>query len=119
MNIARMAALRTPDELRAHLALIGATLPFDEMLEHGDTSPLAQPITHDGARIGNRFSILPMEGWDGTPDGFPSELTQRRWRRFGESGAKLIWGGEAVAIRHGGHSRGRARSAHRGASQRL
>jgi NADPH2 dehydrogenase len=24
----------------------------------------------------------------------------RRWRHFGESGAKLIWGGEAVAVRH-------------------
>jgi 2,4-dienoyl-CoA reductase-like NADH-dependent reductase (Old Yellow Enzyme family) len=39
-----------------------------------------------------------MEGWDGTSDGKPSELTSRRWRRFGESGAKLIWGGEAVAV---------------------
>ena len=104
MNITRMAALRTPDDLRAHLAHIGATLPFDEALEHGPASPLAQPIHHDGARIGNRFAILPMEGWDGTPEGFPSELTQRRWRRFGESGAKLIWGGEAVAIRHDGRA---------------
>ena len=104
MNITRVAALRTPDDLRAHLAKIGATLPFDETLEHGEASPLAQPITHDGAHIGNRFAILPMEGWDGTPEGFPSELTQRRWRRFGESGAKLIWGGEAVAIRHDGRA---------------
>jgi 2,4-dienoyl-CoA reductase-like NADH-dependent reductase (Old Yellow Enzyme family) len=39
-----------------------------------------------------------MEGWDGTSDGNPSENTLRRWRRFGASGAKLIWGGEAVAV---------------------
>jgi NADPH2 dehydrogenase len=28
----------------------------------------------------------------------------RRWRRFGASGAKLIWGGEAVAVRHDGRA---------------
>jgi NADPH2 dehydrogenase len=45
-----------------------------------------------------------MEGWDGTEDGRPSELTLRRWMRFGLSGAKLIWGGEAVAVRHDGRA---------------
>jgi 2,4-dienoyl-CoA reductase-like NADH-dependent reductase (Old Yellow Enzyme family) len=45
-----------------------------------------------------------MEGWDGTPDGLPTDLTLRRWRRFGRSGAKLIWGGEAVAVRHDGRA---------------
>ncbi len=39
-----------------------------------------------------------MEGWDGTEDGRPGPLTVRRWRHFGASGAKLIWGGEAVAV---------------------
>jgi 2,4-dienoyl-CoA reductase-like NADH-dependent reductase (Old Yellow Enzyme family) len=41
-----------------------------------------------------------MEGWDALPDGNPSEYTLRRWRRFGNSGASLIWGGEAVAVSH-------------------
>jgi 2,4-dienoyl-CoA reductase-like NADH-dependent reductase (Old Yellow Enzyme family) len=45
-----------------------------------------------------------MEGWDGTAEGLPSELTQRRWERFGASGAKLIWGGEAVAVRMDGRA---------------
>ena len=45
-----------------------------------------------------------MEGWDATADGKPSELTIRRWRRFGQSGAKLIWGGEAVAVSHEGRA---------------
>src|SRR5438874_2011348 len=45
-----------------------------------------------------------MEGWDGTGAGEPSELTCRRWRNFGASGAKLIWGGEAVAVRHDGRA---------------
>ncbi len=45
-----------------------------------------------------------MEGWDGTVDGRPTDLTRRRWRNFGLSGAKLIWGGEAVAVRHDGRA---------------
>ncbi len=39
-----------------------------------------------------------MEGWDGAADGRPTDLTRRRWRNFGISGAKLIWGGEAIAV---------------------
>ncbi|MFW5772752.1 MAG: NADH:flavin oxidoreductase, partial [Phototrophicaceae bacterium] len=36
--------------------------------------------------------------------GRPTDLTRRRWQRFGESGAKLIWGSEAVAVRHDGRA---------------
>ena len=45
-----------------------------------------------------------MEGWDGTRDGMPTELTRRRWQRFGRSGAGWIWGGEAVAVRADGRA---------------
>jgi 2,4-dienoyl-CoA reductase-like NADH-dependent reductase (Old Yellow Enzyme family) len=55
-------------------------------------------------KIGNRIAVQPMEGWDGLPDGNPSEHTIRRWQRFGKSGAKLIWGGEAVAVSHAGRA---------------
>ena len=65
---------------------------------------LASAIYHDGKKIGNRFAVLPMEGWDATTDGKPSDLTKRRWQRFGTSGAKLIWGTEAVAVRHDGRA---------------
>ena len=41
-----------------------------------------------------------MEGWDGTKQGLPTELTKRRWQNFGKSGCKLIWGGEACAVSH-------------------
>ncbi len=101
----RVATLRTSSALTEHLATIGADLPFDDKMQIGAHAPLAQPYRLAGGDIvGNRFAVLPMEGWDGTADGRPSELTMRRWRRFGASGAKLIWGGEAVAVRHDGRA---------------
>jgi 2,4-dienoyl-CoA reductase-like NADH-dependent reductase (Old Yellow Enzyme family) len=63
-----------------------------------DSGPLGQPISHLGRTIGNRWAAHPMEGWDGTLSGQPTDLTLRRWRNFGRSGAKLIWGGEAFAV---------------------
>ncbi len=101
--IKRIAQLKSAGGFQAHLDAVGASIPFDEVLE--PTGPLAQPFPlNDGRTIGNRFCILPMEGWDGTNDGCPTDLTVRRWRRFGESGAKLIWGGEAVAVRPDGRA---------------
>lgn len=100
----RIAQLRTAQSFREHLASIGAELPFDEQLVAGQESPLAAAYAAGDFTIGNRFAILPMEGWDGTPDGRPTEFTFRRWRHFGESGAKLIWGGEAVAVREDGRA---------------
>ena len=94
-----MASLKTAQALRAHLLKHDIPLQFDDERAKGGESPLAQPIEVDGVRVGNRFCILPMEGWDGTRDGEPSDLTRRRWRNFGLSGAKLMWGGEAVAVR--------------------
>ncbi|MDX1681562.1 MAG: hypothetical protein R3336_00445, partial [Phycisphaeraceae bacterium] len=54
--------------------------------------------------VGNRWCIHPMEGWDGTTDGRPTDQTIRRWHRFGISGAKLIWGGEAFAVQPDGRA---------------
>jgi 2,4-dienoyl-CoA reductase-like NADH-dependent reductase (Old Yellow Enzyme family) len=99
----RIASLRTAAAFRQHLAASGIDLPFDEALL-GDSSPLARPLEADGLRAGNRLCVLPMEGWDCTPEGAPSELTVRRWRHFGRSGAKLVWGGEAAAVRHDGRA---------------
>lgn len=94
--------LKTAESFQSRLTELGLDLPFDEQVDaHG---ALAQSIVWKQGTIGNRFCILPMEGWDGTRDGKPTELTQRRWRNFGLSGAKLIWGGEAVAVRHDGRA---------------
>ena len=101
--IKRVAQLKTAKEFQAHLNACGARIRFDEQCE--PAGPLAQPfVLNDGRTIGNRFCILPMEGWDGTTEGLPTELTERRWERFGQSGAKLIWGGEAVAVRPDGRA---------------
>ncbi|HEV3142402.1 MAG TPA: NADH:flavin oxidoreductase [Gemmataceae bacterium] len=98
----RVASLKTAEDFLEHTGSLGISFPFDATLDAGPSAPLAQPFSYGGRTIGNRFCILPMEGWDSTPDGRPSELTIRRWRRFGASGAKLIWGGEAVSVRHDG-----------------
>jgi len=104
MAARRMATIKTLDEFRGHLASIGVELPVDEAIETGPDAPLARPYHRPTGTIGNRFAILPMEGWDGTEDGRPTDLTRARWRNFGLSGAKLIWGGEAVAVRPDGRA---------------
>jgi 2,4-dienoyl-CoA reductase-like NADH-dependent reductase (Old Yellow Enzyme family) len=102
---ARMARLKNAENLQEYLAELGVEIPFEENLEAGDGSPMAQPLKlRSGKKVGNRFAVLPMEGWDGTRDGLPTEETIRRWRNFGLSGAKLIWGCEAVAVRHDGRA---------------
>jgi 2,4-dienoyl-CoA reductase-like NADH-dependent reductase (Old Yellow Enzyme family) len=98
----RVASFRTAAELAAHIKRLGWELPFDEAILSAPDSPLAAPFRlpwHKGWReVGNRFAVQPMEGWDAQPDGTPSDLTRRRWLRFARSGAKLIWGCEAVAV---------------------
>lgn len=95
----RLATFRTAQAFRDYLQRERIPLELDAELVAPGSSPLAAPLEVDGVRVGNRFCILPMEGWDGTPEGEPSALTERRWVHFGQSGAKLIWGGEAVAVR--------------------
>jgi 2,4-dienoyl-CoA reductase-like NADH-dependent reductase (Old Yellow Enzyme family) len=100
----RIASLRTRDDFAEYVAGLGIELPFDADLSTDRDAGLAAPFDLAGRTIGNRFSILPMEGWDGTLEGGPTEHTIRRWQRFGQSGAKLIWGGEAVAVSHAGRA---------------
>jgi NADPH2 dehydrogenase len=100
----RVAALKNAALLRRHLESGGIDLGFDDALVPAAESPFGQPFVDGPVRVGNRFCVLPMEGWDGTTAGEPSDLTRRRWQRFGASGAKLIWGGEAVAVRHDGRA---------------
>jgi 2,4-dienoyl-CoA reductase-like NADH-dependent reductase (Old Yellow Enzyme family) len=88
----------TPEAMGAYLAEQAIDLPLDTTVTPAPSSPLAQPL-QIGPRLeaGNRFAILPMEGWDGTTDGRPTPDLERRWLRFGASGAGLVWG-EATAV---------------------
>jgi 2,4-dienoyl-CoA reductase-like NADH-dependent reductase (Old Yellow Enzyme family) len=104
MTPRKISRLRDAAALRAFLDELGVSLPFDESVEAGEDAPLAQPLEVAGVRVGNRFAVLPMEGWDATQDGRPTALVRRRWERFGAGGAKLIWGGEAVAVRPDGRA---------------
>ena len=69
-EIVQVKRLRTLDELRDRLVALG----IDEQLGVDDAvdpdGPLATPFTFtDGSAgtrtVGNRFAVLPMEGWDG------------------------------------------------------
>jgi len=104
MQYHRVAQLRTPDDFRNHLLQLGANLDVDDEMQIGASAPLSQPLTYKGKTLSNRFAVLPMEGWDGSSDGHPTDLVTRRWQHFGQSGAKLIWGGEAVAVRMDGRA---------------
>jgi len=101
----RIAQLKTAELFAQHLEKENIQLDFDAELISGGESPFAKAHTlRSGQKIGNAMCILPMEGWDGTEDGRPTELTKRRWRNFALSGAKLLWGCEAVAVRPEGRA---------------
>ncbi len=99
--VRRIASLKSPAAFREHAASLGIDIPCADVLETGSRSPLAAPLESpriNGRILANRIAIHPMEGWDGTGDGRPTPDVERRWRRFGRSGAKLIYGGEAMAV---------------------
>src|SRR5437667_7190629 len=107
LKLVRVPSLKTVAEFRSHVASLGLDLPCEDQIVTGSGSPLAEPvdgITINGKTVGNRWAIQPMEGWDGTTSGGATEEVRRRWQRFGESGAKLIYGGEAMAVRPDGRA---------------
>ena len=93
--------MKTVGEVREYLASRNIDLPLAEM---GDHAAMSNPIELFGRTLPNRWSILPMEGWDCERDGAPSAFTERRWLHFAESGASLLCGTEAGAVMHEGRS---------------
>ena len=101
----KVAQIKDVATLQQRIAELGWELPADVgVLRADEGSPLAVPYQVGEIRVGNRWCIHPMEGWDAQRDGSPSEHTLRRWRHFGLSGAKLIWGGEAAAVQEDGRA---------------
>ncbi len=79
-------------ELEARIASLGLDIQLDTDLE-----PLGRRVKIGALETPNSLAVHPLEGCDSTPDGRPGELTFRRYQRFAEGGAGLIWF-EATAI---------------------
>ena len=105
-KLTRIPSLKTVSEFRQYVESLGLDIPCEDHITQDD-SPIGQPLqglTINGKTIGNRVALHPMEGWDGTTEGGVTDPMRRRWRRFGESGAKLICGAEAMAVRPDGRA---------------
>lgn len=86
-----MAIPKNAEELKRQSQSLGLTFPY------GSPAVLAQPCKAGAKTARNRLVCQAMEGCDGTFDGLPDELTQRRYRRLAEGGAGIIWF-EATAV---------------------
>lgn len=101
----KIAQLKSVELFRERIAELGLDIPIDdEILTADQASPMAETLQLGPLTAGNRWCIHPMEGWDADTDGSPTEHTLRRWRNFGLSGAKFIWGGEAAAVQRDGRA---------------
>jgi len=86
------------DELQQDIKKRGLDIPIATAID-----VLHKPVKIGDKTIPNRLAILPMEGCDGTADGKPDELTVRRYTRFAQGGAGLLWF-EATAVVHEGRA---------------
>jgi NADPH2 dehydrogenase len=102
--ILRLGTVKDVTRFQDHVHALGLTIPCDSEIARGAEAPPRRRLARGEIKIGNRIAVQPMEGWDGTADGNPSEHTIQRWKKFGRSGGKLIWGGEAVAVSHQGRA---------------
>jgi 2,4-dienoyl-CoA reductase-like NADH-dependent reductase (Old Yellow Enzyme family) len=84
------------EELRGDIKILGLDIPISEDLE-----VLKKPVKVGEKTLPNALAIHPMEGCDGTAVGKPDELTFRRYRRFAEGGAGLIWVEASAVVQEG------------------
>ena len=80
------------EELQVEVRQDNIELDFSENLD-----VLSRNLIINNHRIPNRLAIQPMEGCDSNEQGSPGELTFRRYKRFAQGGAGLIWF-EATAV---------------------
>lgn len=97
----KVGTFKDVSELRTYLAANDIKMALADEGEHASMSAKAELF---GRTLPNRWAILPMEGWDCTASGAPSEFTRRRWLNFAISGASLVAGTEAGAVMHEGRS---------------
>ncbi|MBN8217651.1 MAG: NADH:flavin oxidoreductase [Spirochaetes bacterium] len=93
MENALRFGLKTLADLDHLASKLAVSIPHQE-----DVSVLFESVPLPGGlTLPNRFVVHPMEGFDADPSGTPSELAFRRYRRYAEGGAALIWF-EATAV---------------------
>ncbi len=81
-----------PEELKRDAAALGIELPWTD-----DLAVLGESVKIGDLTLANRFVAHPMEGFDSDDHGTPGPLSFRRYRRYAEGGAALIWF-EATAV---------------------
>jgi 2,4-dienoyl-CoA reductase (NADPH2) len=92
MSLHESFSFRSADELLAKARELKVDLPYQESL-----TDLFASISVGEKKVPNRFTVQPMEGFDGAADGAPGELTFRRYKRYAQGGSGLIWF-EATAV---------------------
>ncbi len=89
----KIRSYKTGEEFLAAAAAEGLNYPYSE-----DTTPLTLPKTlPNGKVLPNSMGIHPLEGFDGTKEGAPTDTVFRRYERYARGGAGLIWY-ESIAI---------------------
>jgi NADPH2 dehydrogenase len=94
---------KTLSELEAEAQSLGCGNVRFEADKSRVSEILGRKVAVADRTAGNSMCIHPMEGCDGELDGTPGELTRRRYLRFAEGGAKLLWF-EATAVRPDGRA---------------
>ena len=108
MDPTRRFSYKSLADMQKALADRGCDLPASQ-----DVSILGRSVGYGRLTAPNRLVCQPMEGCDGEPDGSPTELTVRKYRRLGAGGAGMIWW-EACAIAPEAKANPRQLSLHKG-----
>jgi len=104
----RRFTYRDPGALLRDIEALGLEIPWTS-----DPSPLLEPLTVGRHTLPNRLVVQPMEGFDAAPDGGPGPTAFRRYRRYAEGGAGVIWF-EATAVVEEARSNPRQLFLHKG-----
>lgn len=92
----KFSKMNTAKDFETTMNAAGLPFPVDENVD-----VLFEPIELGGKIIPNRLCLQPCEGFDGKPDGSPSELDFRRYKRYAGGGAGMLWY-ESIAISEDG-----------------
>ena len=88
--------MNTPKDFEDTMKAAGLPFPVDENVD-----VLFEPVKIGDKTVPNRICLQPCEGFDGNPDGSPSELDFRRYKRYAGGGAGMLWY-ESIAISEDG-----------------